>query len=150
VNVPEIVNVVEAAGVAFRLDGKKVRVWYPGEQQREELASQVAFLRAHREETAAFLQTRPVIPAMPPGVRLVSWKLKEPPVEIEYHAVVIDPAKFASATLDELRVRLTNPKRKYGWTVPQLIDRLGQVGVAVVVEPPESAEPPDAGVARGS
>jgi hypothetical protein len=55
-------------------------------------------------------------------VRIVSWNLKEPPIAIEYHAVVTDPAKLASATRGALRERLTNPKWKYGWTVPQLIE----------------------------
>jgi len=32
-----------------------------------------------------------------------------------------------------LRERLTSAKRKYGWTVPQLIDRLAQVGVTVAL-----------------
>jgi hypothetical protein len=76
-------------------------------------------------------------PQCPPGVRVVKWNLKEPPIAIEYHAVVTDPAKFARATLGELRERLTNPKRKYGWSVEQLIDRLSQVGVAVALESAE-------------
>jgi hypothetical protein len=75
-----------------------------------------------------------MIPTMPPGIHLVSWTLKEPPIAIEYHAVVIDPSKFARATLEELRERLTNPRWRYGWSVPQLIDRLAQVGVTVALE----------------
>lgn len=116
-NVAEEVGLIEAAGAEFRLYGEKVRIWYPNEERREELASQVNLLRDHRAEVAAFLKTRGIVPVMPPGVRLVAWNLKEPPIAIEYHAVVTDPAKFARATLGELRERLTNPKRKYGWTV---------------------------------
>lgn len=133
-NVAESVGLIEVAGAEFRLDGEKVRVWYPDKVRREELAAQINLLRDHRAEVAAFLKTRSNIPAMPPGVLLVNWSLKEPPIAIEYHAVVIDPAKFARATLGELRERLTNPKRRYGWTVPQLIDRLSQVGVKVALE----------------
>jgi hypothetical protein len=73
-------------------------------------------------------------PTKPLRIRVVEWNLKEPPIAIEYHAVVTNPAKFASGTLGELRERLTNPKRKYGWSVPQLIDRLAQVGVTVALE----------------
>ena len=98
-NVAEEVDLIEAAGAEFRLYGEKVRIWYPNEERREELAWQVNLLRDHRAEVAAFLKTRGIIPAMPPGVRLVAWNLKEPPIAIEYHAVVIDPAKFARATL---------------------------------------------------
>jgi hypothetical protein len=134
VNVAETVGLIEVAGAEFRLDGEKVRVWYPDKERREELAAQVNLLRDHRAEVAAFLKTRSVIPSMPPGILLVSWNLKEPPIAIEYHAVVTDPAKFARATLGELRQRLANPKRKYGWTVPQLIGRLAQVGVTVALE----------------
>ena len=133
-NVAEAVGLIEVAGVEFRLDGEKVRVWYPDKERREELAAQVNVLRDHRAEVAVYLKTRSIIPTMPPGVRLVKWSLKEPPISIEYHAVVTEPAKFARATLGELRERLTNPKRKYGWTMPQLIDRLAQVGVTVALE----------------
>jgi hypothetical protein len=73
-------------------------------------------------------------------VRLVAWELKEPPIAIEYHAVVTEPRKFARATLEELRERLTNPRRRYGWSVPQLIDRLGQVGVTVTLESEEKSQ----------
>lgn len=47
---------------------------------------------------------------------------------------MIDPALFAAAALEELRKRLANSRRKYGWSVQQLIDRLAQVGVRVVLE----------------
>jgi hypothetical protein len=134
-NVAETVSFIEAAGASFRLEGEKVRVWYPDQERREELATQVSFLRARRAEVAALLKARRIIPTMPPGVRLVAWNLKEPPIAIEYHAVVTDAAKFAGSTLGELRERLTSPKRKYGWTVSQLIDRLAQVGVTVALEP---------------
>src|SRR5262249_11314326 len=116
------------------LAGGKVRIWYPDEERREELAAQVNFLRERRAQVAAFLKTRGIIPAMPPGVRLVKWSLKEPPIAIEYHAVVTDPAKFARATRGELHERLANPKRKYGWSFEQLIDRLSQVGVTVALK----------------
>jgi hypothetical protein len=134
VNVAEAVNQVEATGGTFRLDGPKVRVWYPGEEHRQELIRQIAFLRAHREEAAGFLRARAVIPVMPPGVRLIAWNLKEPPVAIEACAVVTDSAFFARVTLEQLRTALVRPKTWIGWSVPQLIDRLAQVGVFVALE----------------
>jgi hypothetical protein len=88
---------------------------YPNEERREGLASQVNLLRDHRAEVAAFLKTRGIIPAMPPGVRLVKWNLKEPPIAIEYHAVVTDPAKFARATLGEHGT--INPAFKRGYQI---------------------------------
>ncbi len=138
--VVDIVSEIEAAGIALRLDGGKVRVWYPDDERREELAEQVAFLREHRVEVAAFLKARSTVPAMPHGVRLIQWNLKEPPVVVEMCAIVTDPALFARTTLEQLRLALANPKRWVGWTVPQLIDRLAQVGVTVMLETSESSE----------
>ena len=133
-SVSETLGEIEAAGIALRLDGEKVRIWFPEPQQREELAGQVALLRAHRDEVAEFLRKRAAIPPMPPGVHLVKWNLKEPPVAIETCAVVTDPGLFASTTPAQLRAALANPKRWVGWSVPQLIDRLAQVGVTVALE----------------
>ena len=132
--VADVLSKVEAAGIAFRLDGEKVRVWYPDDERRDNLAEQVAFLRARRSEVAEFLRTRHAILALAPGVRLIRWNLKEPPVAIETCAVVTDPANFARTTLEQLRVVLTEPTRWVGWTVPQLIDRLATVGVVVSLE----------------
>lgn len=136
----ETLGEVEAIGIALRLDGEKVRFWFPEPQQREELSRQVAFLRAHRNEVAEYLRKRTAIPPTPPGVRLVDWNLKEPPVAIETCSVVIDSALFARTTLEQLRIALANPRRWVGWSVQQLIDRLAQVGVTVALEIAKSSE----------
>jgi hypothetical protein len=133
-SVSDVLGAVEAVGVALRLEGKKVRIRFPESHQREELAPQITFLRAHREEVREFLRTRLSFPAMPLGVRLVRWNLKQPPVAIETCAVVTDPALFARSTLEQLRAALAEPNRWIGWSIPQLIDRLAQVGVAVALE----------------
>ena len=130
----QVLAEVEGAGISLRLEGQKVRIRYPEPDQRERLAAQLKFLRANRDEVAAFLRTRSSVPTMPPGVRLLEWKLKEPPVVIETCAVVTDPALFARSTLDQLRNALTKPKRWVGWSVPQLIQRLSQVGVRIAIE----------------
>jgi hypothetical protein len=134
----EIVSRLEGVGGTLTLDGDQIRYSVPSEDS--EARALLAELRKHREKVKAFLRARAAIPAMPLGVRLVAWELKEPPVAIETCAVVIDPGKFAVATLGELRERLTNPRRKYGWTVPQLIDRLAQVGVSVELDPKGGSE----------
>jgi hypothetical protein len=64
----------------------------------------------------------------------VKWNLKEPPVAVEACAVVVNPGLFARSTLEQLRIALENPKRWVGWTIPQLIDRLAQVGVIVALQ----------------
>ncbi len=134
-HLPQIVFRLEQSGGTLVLDGDRIRYSVPSEDA--EARALLAELRKHREQVRAFLRARAAIPAMPPGVRLIAWDLREPPVAIEYSAVVVDSAKFARATLEELRERLTNPKRKYGWTVPQLIDRLSQVGVTVALKSAE-------------
>ena len=123
-SIAEEVSFIEAAGAALRFDGRQVRVWYPNEECRRELAEQVGALRARKREVAAFLRTRDIVPGMPQGVRLINWTLKEPPVAIDTCSVVTDPALFACSTLEQLQTALAQPKRWVGWTVPQLIDRL--------------------------
>lgn len=133
--VADVVSEVEAAGAAIRLEGDRVRVWYPDEEHRENLAEQIAFLRTHRADVASFLKARNAVLLMPAGVRLIEWNLKEPPVAIETCAVVTDPALFARTTVEQLRIALAEPRRWVGWTVPQLINQLAQVGVVVALEP---------------
>jgi hypothetical protein len=57
-SVSVVLGEVEAAGVALRLDGERIRMWFPEPHQRERLAKQVAFLRAHRDEVTEFLLAR--------------------------------------------------------------------------------------------
>jgi hypothetical protein len=138
--VGEILGEIEAAGIGLRLDGKKVLIWFPEPQQREEWAGQVALLRTHRDEVAKVLRRRAAIPPMPPGVFLLTWNLKEPPVAIETCAVVVNPNLFARTTLEQLGMALARPRRWVGWSVPQLIERLAQVGVTVKLATCKSSE----------
>jgi len=125
----EIVAEVESAGAALKLEGDKVKILYTEDGQRERLTDQIEFLRAHRDDVVTWLKSRAKAPAMPHGVRLVFWELKEPPVAIEACAVVVDPELFARTTLEQLAIALDKPKRWVGWSVPPMIDRLRQVGV---------------------
>lgn len=133
-NVADTLSEVEATGTTFRLDGEKVRIWYPDEGHREKLTEQIAFLRNHRADVAAFLKARSAVPMMPLGVRLIQWNPKTPPILIETCALVTDPTLFARTTLEQLKRALENPKRWVGWTVHQLVDRLAQVGVTVTLQ----------------
>jgi hypothetical protein len=98
---------------------------------------EVSIKRGHLLEQVAPQDdtTKAKIAELPPEVHLIEWSLKEPPVAIETCAVVTDSDLFARTTLEQLRIALVNPKRWVGWTVPQLIDRLAQVGVRVTIEP---------------
>ena len=133
----EIVSRLEVGGGKLMLDGGRIRYSIPsGDTEAQTLLGE---LRKRRSEVVELLRVRATIPATPRGVRLVEWKLKDPPVAIEICAVVTDPARFAHTTLQQLWTALSQPKRWVGWSVPQLIDRLAQVGVTVALE---SAEKP--------
>src|SRR5258708_7767884 len=97
--------------------------------------AEISIIRGQLPEQRAPLDdtTAAAISTTPPGVRLIEWNLKESPVTIETCAVVTDPALFARSTLDQMRVALGSPKRWVGWSVPQLLDRLAQVGVLVTL-----------------
>jgi hypothetical protein len=125
----QVVERIEGAGGVLGLNGDRIRCRLP-----EEAAHLLGELRTYRNEVLVLLRRREETPSMPPGVRLIQWQLRKPPVAIETCAVVTDPALFASTTLEQLRLALTSPKRWVGWSVPQLIDRLAQVGVIVARE----------------
>jgi hypothetical protein len=128
-----VVSRLEEVGGKLMLDGDRIRYSIP--KDSSEAQALLEMVKTERQALVAYLRQRAVIPAMPPGVNLVEWKLKEPPVAIETCAVVTDSALFARTTLDQLRVALGSTKRWVGWSVPQLIDRLAQVGVQVALGP---------------
>jgi hypothetical protein len=130
--VADVIAEVEAAGVGLRWDGQVVRILFPEPSQREELALQVAFLRQHRSEVVESLRTD--VPLIPSGIRLLKWNLKEPPIAIETCSVVTEPSLFARTTINQLRIALATPNRWVGWSIPQLINRLEQVGVKLVAD----------------
>jgi hypothetical protein len=53
-----VLSEVESAGVALRISGDRIRIRFTEPQQREILAWQVSFLRAHKDEVAEFLRAR--------------------------------------------------------------------------------------------
>jgi hypothetical protein len=133
---PEVISRIEKLGGYLALDADGgIRYRVPkGNQEAQAL---LGVVRAEKEALLVYLQNRQArqtAPALPPGVRLVKWNLKKPPVAIEVCSIVVNPSLFARCTLEQLRIALTEPKRWIGWTVPQLIDRLAQVGVTVALE----------------
>ena len=130
----EIVSRLEEAGGKLTLDGERIRYTIPAGDT--EASSLLAELRKRKSDVARLLRTRRSIPPMPPGVRLIKWHLKEPPVAIETCAVVTNPVLFASTTLEQLRTAIAQPKRWVGWSVSQLIDRLAQVGTSRIAGRP--------------
>jgi len=72
---------------------------------------------------------------MPPGVRLLRWEPKNPPIAIVHMGIVGNVHKFISATLLQLQARLEGKDFLAGnWSLRELIERLEQVGVAVEIE----------------
>lgn len=135
-NLVDIVSEVEAAGAAFRLEGEKVRVSYPDDERRKELAKQISLLRDHRTEVAAYLKARSAVPPMPKGVRLIRWESKAAPVAIDVCSVVVDVPKFIESELWALDSRLNNLRTIHGgFTVPQMLNRLAQAGLEVELDP---------------
>lgn len=133
--VADVVSEVEAAGVAFRLDGERIRVCYPDDERREELAERIALLRDQRAEVAAYLKARSAIPPMPEGVRLVRWKPKPAPVALTRVEIVTDVPRFVAMTLLDLKAALANKRWLAGnRSVRELIERLEECGVLVEVE----------------
>lgn len=131
--VAELLQRAELLGVRFRLQEGKLKVGLPDDPEAQAAVDE---LRAHRDDVLRWVEERESICPMPPGVRLVRWGPKEAPVAIESCSVVVDVPLFIRTTLEQLGRALRNPKVWAGWSVPQLVERLRQVGVKV-----ETAEP---------
>jgi hypothetical protein len=122
----DVISCLEEIGGKLTLDGNRIRYRIPKDHPKAQALLIAA--RAEKQAILAYLRARTK------GVRLLEWNLKEPPVAIESCAIVTDTARFARNTLEQLRTALAEPKRWVGWSVPQLIDRLAQVGVRVSLE----------------
>jgi hypothetical protein len=121
---------IEELGGCLTLDAdESIRYRIPKDNPAAQALLQI--VKTQKPNLIGYLRTRA---ALPPGVRLVSWNLKIPPVAIETCAVVTDPVLFAASTVEQLRIALARPERWVGWTVSQLLDRLAQVGVVVMLE----------------
>ena len=73
-------------------------------------------------------------PPLPRGVRLVLYAPKTPPVAIEQCSVVTNVDLFIRTTLADLEAKLGDTAGvKGGWTVPQMMDRLRQVGLVLEI-----------------
>jgi hypothetical protein len=125
----EVLRAVEKAGGSLALNRGRIKYSIP-----RPATWLVSELRQQRGEIVALLQQRTASLSMPPGVRLVRWAPKEPPVLLHQCSVVIDVEKFISATLAQLWARLEGKDFLAGnWPQRELIERLEQVGVEVEV-----------------
>jgi hypothetical protein len=124
----------EATGLRLRPEADSIRVEWPPTLDRESLQPLLLRLRERKAEVVGLVRQRASAPPMPNGVRLLAWELKPAPVLLERWSVVTDPDLFARTTLGSLEAKLANPQRWVGWSVPELLDRLEQVGVRVALE----------------
>jgi hypothetical protein len=128
----DIVSRLEGVGGRLELDGGRILYRIPTDNPEAHTLLEAA--RTDKKALLDYLRMRASIPAMPPGVRLIQWSLKEPPVCLEAYSLVTDTTKFVQSTLGQIQRLLEDPGAKVGWTLPQLIDRLAQVGVIVAVD----------------
>ena len=132
----ELIRTVEANGGRFRVDGEYLMI-APGEAA----ASVIDELRQHKAELLAELaQRRLSVPAMPAGVRLVSWSQKAAPVHLSPCSTVTDTEKFIRTTLAQLTARLSGESwLDGGWGLSGLLARLEACGCVVALDDPSEA-----------
>jgi len=129
-NAPELLEAVQNVGGSLTLTGERIRYALP-----DSALWLVTELKQHREELIGLLKDEGTPPLMPPGVRLLRWEPKNPPIAIVHMGIVGNVHKFISATLLQLQARLEGKDFLAGnWSLRELIERLEQVGVAVEIE----------------
>jgi hypothetical protein len=129
----EIMEAVTSRGGQLWLDGELLRYRLPVNME-----SLVDTLRTHKPEIVELLSSRP---AMPAGVRLLSYRPKEPPVALGNGETVIDSKRFVQATMRQLEAKLCGASGwNYGWrSLPELLERLAAVGCIVALDNPRKA-----------
>jgi hypothetical protein len=131
-SVLELIQAVEAAGGRFMVDGSRLGIVPPSVAEPI-----VEELRRHKTELIAKLARRP---AMPAGVRLVSWAPKEAPVQLSRCSTVTDVDKFIRSTLQQVEARLRGKDwLAGGWTLSILLERLEACGCFVKLDNPKQA-----------
>ncbi len=127
----EIIDKITSAGGRIWLEEDKVRARLP-----EALRPLVNVIRSHKPELMAELARRP---AMPAGVRLLRWELKDAPVQLTLCETVTDTDKFIRTTLRQLEDRLSGRDWLAGWTLSTLLERLEACGCFVKLDNPSQA-----------
>lgn len=132
-SVADAIGAVEVLGGHIWLEQGRVRYKAP-HSAAARIRPHLERLRQQREQVVETLRQRNV-PPMPPGVRLLDWKLKRPPVMLERCSVVNDVHLFARTTLRQLQFALAGNNWLAGnWSVRELVERLEEVGVKVEVQ----------------
>jgi len=131
-SVADAIAAVEVMGGRIWLEQNEVRYRAPNETVAR-IRPYLDQLREQRNQVVDLLKQRD-IPSMPPGVTLVAWKPKQPPVVLSVFSVVNDTQKFIVSTLQQLAAALRGNCWAAGnWSVRDLCERLEQAGVRVEV-----------------
>ena len=89
----ELLHAVEMVGGSLALNGNQIKYTIP-----KPASWLVTELKYHREELIELLREERTPPSMPPGVRLLKWEPKAPPIAIVHMGIVTNVDKFAAAT----------------------------------------------------
>jgi hypothetical protein len=122
-----ILETVRQAGGALWVDGETLRYRMP-----KRLSPLVSAIRERKPELLDLLSERP---AMPVGVRLISWEPKAAPVQISRCETATDVTRFAVSTIAQIDARLHDRRWLAGnWPLSELLARLAAVGCVVELE----------------
>lgn len=142
-NAPELIEAVRAAGGEFVVDGDRLGI-FPKAAAQPVLEN----LRARKGEIIALLSSRTTeessigspAPPLPPGVRLVRWAPKNPPIPISKCETVLDVQLFIGSSLLQLEAMLQGKRWQGGnWGLAGLLERLAAVGCHVALADPKAA-----------
>src|ERR1700736_6417705 len=97
----ELLNAVENVGGSLVLNGGQIKYTIP-----KRATWLISELKQNREAVIGLLREGKTPPPMPPGVRLLKWDPKDPPVAIVHMGIVNNVDKFIGATVRQLRARL--------------------------------------------
>ena len=128
----DIIEQITSSGGRIWLEENKVLAHLP-----EALRPLVSVLLSHKPELMAELTRRP---AMPAGVRLVSWSPRKAPVGLPQGSTVTDVDLFISTTRVQLEARLKrNGFLDGGWRLVGLLSRLAAVGCHIALDNPKKS-----------
>jgi len=123
----EIIRTVELSGGSIWADGDFVGYRIP-----RSAAGIVTQIRDRKDEVLKVLRDRP--PSVR-GVRVLRWEPVDYPVQLDRWLTVTDARKFAANALSQIEALLVGGTWQAGnWTLSQLLERLGAVGVTVEIE----------------
>jgi hypothetical protein len=160
----ELLEELTEIGATVTSDGDQVAVCFPEERRFEvqALGPEIRRLKPELLRTVAERNVRPSTaapesplqgfvhgrlvtmtpapaecPPLPPGVRLVKYSPKCPPVGVSVCSVVINVARFISRNLEDLDARLNHPAQMgVGDSVPETLAKLAEVGLELALDRP--------------